>query len=256
MQATVGDLLKKIEEIAPAETAEAYDNVGLILGKKANPISRVLVALDATMEVAEEAERLGAELILTHHPLLFHARKKLTEEDPEAKVIYRLIRSGISLMSAHTNLDKTVHSGSMACVNLLGLKNVRQEGLLFLGELPEKMTASALKEKIAQHILPESRMFAEGEETVETLAVCGGAYDEGWVEAKALGAQALLTGEVRHHNALAAVMDGFVLYDAGHFGTEAPLVKPLCEYLQNWANDVQYSMMFFSSEVIPYGRTR
>ena len=255
MQITIFEILNHIEQIAPAETAEAYDNVGLILGRRDQKVSKVLIALDATMEVVEEAEKLGAQLILTHHPLLFHARKKLTEEDPEAKIIYRMIRSGIALMSAHTNLDKTEHSGSFACARLLGLQNVRQEGLLFVGELPEKMNAYGLKQKMNAVIMPDTRLYGDENTEITTLAVCGGAYDEGWLEAKALGAQALLTGEVRHHNALAAVMDGFVLYDAGHFGTEAPLVKPLCEYLQKWANDVQYDVTFFSSNVIPYGRT-
>ncbi|MBR2054572.1 MAG: Nif3-like dinuclear metal center hexameric protein [Clostridia bacterium] len=255
MQITICEILNHIEQIAPAETAEAYDNVGLILGRRDQNVSKVLIALDATMEVVEEAEKLGAELILTHHPLLFHARKKLTEEDPEAKVICRMIRSGIALLSAHTNLDKTFHSGSVACADLLGLKDVHQEGLLFIGTLPAKMTAFDLKQKMANVIMPDVRLYGDENIAIETLAICGGAYDEGWLEAKASGAQALLTGEVRHHNALAAVMDGFALYDAGHFGTEAPLVKPLCEYLQNWANDVQYDVTFFSSDVIPYGRT-
>lgn len=255
MQITVREILNHVEMIAPAETAEAYDNVGLILGRRDQKVSKVLVALDATMEVVEEAEKLGAELIITHHPLLFHARKKLAEEDPEAKIIYRMIRSGISLLSAHTNLDKTFYSGSAACANLLGLKNVRQEGLLFIGSLPKKLNTFELKQEIAKAIMPDVRLFGNENIQLETVAICGGAYDEGWLEAKACGAQALITGEVRHHNALAAVMDGFALYDAGHFGTEAPLVKPLCEYLQNWANDVKYDVTFFSSDVTPYGRT-
>lgn len=254
MQITIREILAHMEQIAPAETAEAYDNVGLILGCRDQKVSRVLIALDATMEVVEEAEMLGAELIITHHPLLFHARKKLTEEDPEAKVIYRMIRSGIALLSAHTNLDRTFHSGSAACARLLGLENVRQEGLLFIGELPEKKNAYMVKQEIQKAIMPDVRLFGDEGKAINTIAICGGAYDEGWMEAKACGAQALITGEVRHHNALAAVMDGFVLFDAGHFGTEAPLVKPLCEYLQKWADDVKYDVMFFSSDVIPYGR--
>jgi len=255
VQITIREILNHFEQIAPAESAEAYDNVGLILGRRDQDVTRVLVALDATMEVVEEAERLKAELIITHHPLLFHARKKLTEEDPEAKIIYRMIRSGIALLSAHTNLDKTCHSGSAACARLLEMKNVRQEGLLFVGELPVPMSSYELKQKISGTIMPDVRLFGDESKWINTLAICGGAYDEGWLEAKACGAQALITGEVRHHNAISAVMDGFVLYDAGHFGTEAPLVKPLCEYLQKWANDVQYDVMFFSSDVIPYGRT-
>ncbi len=255
MQAKIRDIEAIIKEIAPFETAEIYDNVGLILGDREKTVDKILIALDATMDVVEEAEKIGAQLIITHHPLLFHARKQLVEEDPEAKVICRIIRNGMSLISAHTNLDKTFHSGSAACAALLGLKNLRQEGLLFLGELEKPMTAAALQNEMNKKIMPQVRIFGRGDKEISTLAICGGAYDEGWAEAKALGAQAFLTGEVRHHNILSCVMEDFIMFDAGHFGTEASLVKPLCAYLQNRLNDVQYDVTVFSSGVTPYGRT-
>lgn len=254
MLAKVNDIYAMIEEIAPFETAEAFDNVGLLLGARNREVKRILVALDATMEVVEEAEKLGAELIVTHHPLFFRGRKQLVEEDAEAKVICRMIRSGISLISAHTNLDKTMLSGSAACARQLKLQNIRSEGFLFLGELEKAVTAEEMKTLIGQTIMPEVRLYGDGEKKIKTLAISGGAYDEGWQQAREMGADGLLTGEVRHHNALAAVMEGFVLLDAGHFGTEAPLVKPLAEYLQNRINDVQYDVTVFSSCVDPYGR--
>ncbi len=253
MQATVNDFLQKMDQLAPFETAEAYDNVGLILGRKEKLTSRVLVALDATMEVVREAQSIQADLIITHHPLLFHARKKLAEHDSEAKVICEMIRSDIALISAHTNLDQTIFSGSAACAHLLKLQNIRQEGLLFIGEC-EAIRASELRDDIAAKISPNVRIFGDEDKMVRSVAVCGGAYDEGWQEAEALGADAYITGEVRHHNAIAAVMAGMVMFDAGHFETEAALIKPLCVYLQNWINDVQYDVKVFASKVHPYGR--
>ncbi|MBQ2911666.1 MAG: Nif3-like dinuclear metal center hexameric protein [Clostridia bacterium] len=254
MQAKVSDFLAKLQEIAPFENAEAYDNVGLLLGKADAKVTKVLLALDATLEVAEEAKRIGAELIITHHPLMFHARKNLVEDDPEARVICALIRSHISLISAHTNLDKSIFSGSHACAEILGLKNIRQEGLLFLGETESELTAAILQERIAQLIDKDVRMYGDSSQKIRTLAICGGAYDEGWEEAAALGADAYLTGEVRHHNAIASVMAEQVMYDAGHFGTEATLIEPLCTYLQKWINDVKYDVLVFASKADPYGR--
>lgn len=254
MQAHVNDFINKLQEMAPFENAEAYDNVGLLIGHKERTVTRVLLALDATEEVVDEAVKLQAELIITHHPLFFRGRKNLVEDDPEARVICKMIRNNISLISAHTNLDKSAYSGSMACAELLGLENIRQEGLLFVGELPRKMKAAELLADIEHKIEPASRLYGDVNMNVSTLAICGGAYDEGWAEAKALGAQAYLTGEVRHHNAIAAVMDDFVLIDAGHFGTEATLISPLATYLQKWLNDVQYDVTVYASVSDPYGR--
>ena len=255
MSVTVRKIEELIGEIAPYETAESYDNAGLLLGSREQEITKVLIALDATMDVAEEAVRLGAQLIITHHPLMFHARKNLVEEDMEAKILCFLIRHHIALLSAHTNLDQTFYSGSAACARLLGMKNVRQEDFLFIGELPEEMTAERLRERISAILPAQARLYGGESIPVRTLAICGGSYDEGWKQAKALGAQAFLTGEVRHHNALEAAMNGFALLDGGHYGTEAPLVPYLAEYLQNRADVVEWGIEVYPSQSVPFGRS-
>ena len=241
-------------EIAPKETAEAYDNVGAIVGKRDARVNTVLVALDCTLDVVEEAAEKGADLIVTHHPLLFHARKDLLEEDPEGIILCELARRRINLIAAHTNLDQTELSGSACCARLLNLKNVRREGAyLFLGDLPVPLPAAALEKEISSAIRFPTRRYGSENAVIRTLAIAGGADDGDWLNAKALGAQALLTGEVRHHNALAAVMSGFVLFDGGHSGTEAPLVPVLAEYLQNRLNDVQYKVRVYPSLRAPFG---
>ena len=254
MFATVETLESLINEIAPFETAEAFDNPGLLAGRRDAKVTRILVALDATLDVVHEAERLGAELIVSHHPLFFHGRKNLVEEDPEAIILCEMVRSHIALISAHTNLDKTVFSGSAACAKLLGLENLRQDGYLFLGDLPEPISAAALKCAVEQRLHAPVRQYGgDAGSAVSTLAIAGGADDEDWENAKRLGAQVLLTGEVRHHNALAAAMSGFILFDGGHYATEAPLVPVLAEYLQKRLNDVKYDVRVFASECAPFG---
>ena len=254
MYATVKTIEDILNELAPVETAESYDNVGALVGRRDAQVTKILVALDCTWDVVQEAEKIGAELIVSHHPLLFNARKNLLEEEAEGRILYEMARKNLSLVSAHTNLDQTEYSGSAACAKLLGLQNIRKEtNYLFLGELESPMKASDLEKKISSAISFPVRCYGDGNAMISTLAIAGGADDGDWMEAKALGAQALLTGEVRHHNALAASMSDFVLFDGGHYGTEAPLVPFLAEYLQNCLNDVQYNVRVFPSQCAPFG---
>ncbi|MBQ6959467.1 MAG: Nif3-like dinuclear metal center hexameric protein [Clostridia bacterium] len=254
MFATVGWIENVLNEVAPAETAESYDNVGAIIGRRDAEVTKILVALDCTLDVVREAKELGAELIVTHHPLLFHPRKNLLEEDAEGRILCEMVRSHLSLIAAHTNLDQTELSGSASCARLLGLQNVRKEtNYLFLGEFEKPVKAEALEGKIARALSFPVRCYGDGGSLISTLAIAGGADDGDWQEAKALGAQALLTGEVRHHNALAASMSDFVLFDGGHYGTEAPLVPFLAEYLQKRLNDVQCNVRVYPSQCAPFG---
>lgn len=254
MSATVQMFENIFDTLAPFETAESYDNVGVLVGRRDQEVTKILVSLDATMEVVEEAIRLGAELIVSHHPLFFHARKNMVEEDPEARIVCKMIRNNLSLISAHTNLDQTNLSGSAACAKLLNLQNIRKEGFIFAGDLQTSMTADALRENISAVLPMNARLYGNTEKKIQTLAICGGAYDEGWEQAKRMGADALLTGEVRHHNALNAAMSDFVLLDGGHYGTEAPLVPYLGEYLQNHPDVVKYKIRVFMSHCAPFGR--
>ena len=254
MLATVQTIEDMLNEIAPVETAESYDNVGALVGRRDAPVSAILVALDCTLDVVREAKACGANLIVTHHPLLFHARKNLLEEDPEAKILCALVRENMNLVSAHTNLDQTFLSGSAACARLLQLQNLRKEGnYLFFGELESPASAAALEKKIAAALRFPVRRYGDENKQISTLAIAGDADDGDWTAAQALGAQALLTGEVRHHNALAASMSDFVLFDGGHWGTEAPLVPALAEYLQKRLDDVQYNVRVFPSQYAPFG---
>jgi len=254
VQANVEKILNLINEIAPFDTAEGFDNVGLLLGRRSQMVSKVLVTLDVTKETAKEAVRLGADLIIAHHPLLFRARKNITEEDPEGEILCELIRNKISLIAAHTNLDQTIWSGSACCAKQLELKNIRPEPpYLFLGELKEKCNAIELKDILTKNLGYPVRCYGDEHAVISTLAIAGGSYDEGWEQAMATGAQALLTGEVGYHTALTAMMSGFVLFDGGHYATEVPLVENLAAYLQKRLDDVQYNVRFYPSESAPIG---
>ena len=254
MYATVETIENMLQEFSPMETAESYDNVGAIIGRRDAEVTKILVALDCTLDVVREAKELGAELIVTHHPLLFHARKNLLEEDAEGRILCEMVRARLSMIAAHTNLDQTELSGSACCAKLLKLQNIRKASdYLFLGELDHPTKAMELENQIANALSFPVRRYGNGEQMISTLAIAGGADDGDWQAAQAIGAQALLTGEVRHHNALAASMSDFVLFDGGHYGTEAPLVPFLAEYLQKRLNDVQYNVRVYPSQYAPFG---
>lgn len=253
MSATAGKIEDILRGYAPFETAESYDNVGLLIGAHDREVKRILVALDCTMDVVKEAEQLSAELIVSHHPLFFHARRNMVEEDSEARIVCEMIRKGLSLISVHTNLDKTDLSGSASCAKLLKLQNVRQEGYLFIGDFKKEMTAEGVRRKMNTVLPFPVRVYGNNGKMIKTLAIGGGACDEEWSQAMAAGAQAMLTGEVRHHNALGAEMNGFVIFDGGHYGTEQPLVPYLTEYLQRSTDELNCGVQVVSSCVVPFG---
>ncbi len=254
-QLMVKNVLDWINEIAPFETAESYDNVGLLVGSMNAEVNKILVALDITPDVLNEAEEKGVQLIVTHHPLMFRGTKRILEDDYEGALISRMIRGHISMIAAHTNLDQSPeYSGSAALVKALNLQNVRQEGFMFVGDLPDApIRADQLRGRIMQIEKDAVYQFGCDDTLISTLGISGGAYDEGFEQARSMGAQAYLTGEVRHHNALAAIGTGFILYQGGHFGTEAPLVPLFAKALQNALNALKYEVVVYPSTRRPYG---
>lgn len=251
---TVYDILN---DFAPFDTAESFDNVGLLVGSAAARIERILVALDATPDVVEEAIEKGVQLIVTHHPLMFRGTKHILLEDYEGGLITKLLRSGINLIAAHTNLDQSESfSGSAVLSDMLGLCDVHCEGYVFVGSLPEPMTAEQLRRHISKTEEDAVYLFGDPLRTIKKLAISGGAYDEGYQQAHRMGADAFLTGEVRHHNALSAMGEGYILYQGGHFGTEAVLVPRLAKALQNALNALKYTVVVYPSSRLPYrGKT-
>ena len=146
---TIKDILEYFEEFAPVDTAMDFDNCGLLIGDKNKPVSRVLVALDITNEVVDEADRLGAELIISHHPVIFNAIKKLNSNS----VPYRLAQKNISAVCMHTNLDVSDTFGVNLCLaNAVGLKNTKlcsSGECLFIGELDTDIESFAKAVKTA-----------------------------------------------------------------------------------------------------------
>ncbi len=247
-EAYVKDIYRWLDSVAPFETAEAFDNVGLLIGSMDAPVRGIMVALDATETIVKEAAEKDVQLIVTHHPLMFHPIQHISADEHEGKVLSALLNHHMSLIAAHTNMDKTVYSGSACLAERLNLGAISQaDDYIFMIDLHEAMPACDLEAYLEKNMGRKVMRFGHGDTAVNRLAVAGGAYDEGYSKARAFGAQALLTGEVRHHNAIAAAQSGMVLFEGGHFETEVPMIAPLCDGLQKALDGLECQVRVFCS---------
>jgi dinuclear metal center YbgI/SA1388 family protein len=254
-KATIQAVYDWLDSAAPFESQEEFDNAGLQMGHPDQEVNGILLALDATPEVVEEAQRRGCELIISHHPLIFTPLASLRQDRYVPKVTGLLIKSGIGLIAAHTNLDKSTFSGSLAMMRQLRLRDIRQvDDYTVMGDLPGDLSSREVQALIAQTLDNPVVRYGAGEKRIKTLAAAGGAYSEGFSAALSAGADALLTGEVRHHHAVEAAANGLVLFEGGHFATERMMMAALAQGLQSGLDALKYNVQVDLSRQIPYLR--
>ncbi|MBR3763027.1 MAG: Nif3-like dinuclear metal center hexameric protein [Clostridia bacterium] len=249
---TVQQVYDFINDRAPFESQVAYDNSGLLVGDPARTVTGIHLALDVTPAVIDEAVSLGANLVVSHHPLMFSPINRLVETGYEAHLLCRLIREGISLISAHTNLDQAPGGINDVLAAAIGLENLSGEGFLRVGDLPRAMSAAQLAEHISQRLGDTVRLMGDGDRIVTRVGMCSGSGSDEWPQAAAQGAQAFLTGEAKHHHALEAAASGMIILEAGHHATEAPGIFALADALQNWENIVQCNVRVSKSAAPAY----
>lgn len=249
---TVQQVLDFINERAPFETQLAFDNSGLLVGDPQQEVTGVHVALDLTNKVIDEAIANGANLIVTHHPVMFSAIKRLVETNYEARLLCRLIRANISLIAAHTNLDQAVGGCNDVLAKTIGLTDIIGEGFVRVGTLPSSLTAGELATSIGEALGDVVRVMGDPSAVISKVGMCSGAGADEWPAAAAMGAQAFLTGEVKHHIALAASDAGMVMLEAGHHATEEPGIFALANALQNSALVVQCNVRVSTSRAKAY----
>ncbi len=253
-KATVRDIYDWLNTQMPFDTQEEGDNSGLLVGSMSQTVDSVLLTLDVTPHVLDEAAAHNAQLIIAHHPLMFAPVQAVTDDAYEGGLIARMIREHRSMISVHTNADQSAYSGTLAVANLLQLTNLRSEGAyLWAGDLPEAVTVHALCGQIANALGETPIAHGCTDRLVQRIAVAGGSYSQGYLEAAMVGAQVLVTGEVRHHHALYANAVGVTLVAAGHAETEMPMLPVLARGLQSHLNNVQYKVAVHVSSVHPYG---
>ena len=240
----INEFTTLMERIAPKELALDFDNPGLLIEPDHAEVSRVLVALDCTKAVAEEAVEWGADLVLTHHPLFFHPINKLAYSDPATAPACILLRNGIGLFAAHTNLDAAHGGVNETLCEMFGIREAIpfDEGVGRIGQLKMTETLAAFAKRVEQSLNARVSISGELEKPISRVAVMGGSGGNSVTQAAAQAADVLLTGELKHSDALDAQMLGLSLIVAGHYETEAIVLEPLMKRLQNECFDVQYKL--------------
>ena len=235
---TVADILQFVESLAPNYMKMDWDNVGLLCGSASTPVTKVLVALDPFEHVCREAADWGAELIVTHHPLIFVAPRAVTDETSIGRSIQCLCRSGISAINAHTNLDCAPGGVNDTLAAALGLGEIavihptgrdaqgRDWGLLRMGTVKEQPLMDFLAHVRNALGCPGLR-YVDGGKPVRRVAVGGGACADELVDAFQAGRDTFVTSDIKYNQFWDAQDLGMNLIDAGHFYTENPVTSIL-----------------------------
>jgi dinuclear metal center YbgI/SA1388 family protein len=244
--ALLGDVIAALEARYDPALAESWDAVGLVCGDPAEPVRRVLFAVDPTTAVVDEVVETGADLLVTHHPLLLTPVHGVPADDPRGRLVHRLIRAGAALFVAHTNADRAPdHGVNDALAAVLGLRNAvplesagadPRAGLGRIGQLERPLTLREFAE-LAAAVLPVTvggvRIAGDPERRIATVAVCGGSGGSLLGAAAAAGADVLLTSDVKHHPASdAGETPGPALCDVAHFASEWPWLPHAAEVLR------------------------
>ena len=231
--ATVADILEFIETLAPTHMKEDWDNVGLNCGHRDRPVTKILVALDPFTHVCREAKETGADLLVTHHALIWKPGF-ITDATVQGRNTLFLIESGIAHINAHTNLDIAPGGVNDVLAAKLGLENieivnpVNGIGLMRCGDVTEQ-TLDAFLTTVKENLGCDGLRYVSGGKPVRKVAVGGGSCAGGMAEVLAAGCDTFVTADVKYNQFWDAKDMGLNLIDAGHFHTENPVVSVLAE---------------------------
>lgn len=237
------EIYEYLDHIAPFDTQMDFDNAGFLVGDREAEVSRVMVALDVTGDVVREAGRKKCQLIVSHHPLIFHPLKSVVPQDPTQATVAQLLRRGMAVISAHTNLDVAPGGVNDVFMDVLGVKTLgilepmgsREDlgdyGLGRWGELSQPEEPKAFAARVKKALGTRSVRAVAGTRPVKKVAVCGGAGGDMVELAASMGMDTYVTADVKHHEFLAARALGITLLDAGHFATEDPAMDVLAQRL-------------------------
>lgn len=232
---TVADILAFLDTLAPRSLKMDWDNCGLLCGRPGREVHRILVALDPFDTVIDEAIRVKADLLVTHHPLIFRNGLMAVNEDTEAgRCVLKLVENGIAAINAHTNLDIApggINDVLAQTLGLNGIETIGEEGLLRRGTVPAQPLPQFLAH-VKQALGCDGLRYVDGRENVHIVAVGGGACADEMQEALAAGCDTFVTSDVKYNQFRTAFQLGLNLIDAGHFHTENPAMPVLRDKLQ------------------------
>ena len=236
------DIISMLEAQYPPSCAEDWDNPGLLLGRRDREVRKIFVTLDVTDETLEAAVKAGADMIVSHHPLIFGSIRQINDDSFLGRRLLRMAEAGISYYAMHTNFDiRGMADLNAAQLELLhcrpltvtGETEKGPEGLGRIGSLPSEISLGELAEKVRDRLgLEKVRLYGDPEKKVQLLAVCGGSGKSLVGDAIAAGAGAMVTGDIDYHTAIDCGAQGLSIIDAGHYGTESCFVAHVAAQLR------------------------
>ena len=263
--ATVREIYQYLDTRAPFSIQMDFDNAGFLVGRGDRSVNRILVALDITEEVAAEAAEAGAELIVSHHPVIFHPVKSLTDGDPTGRLLLTLAERGIAAICAHTNLDAVAGGVNDALAARLGLEDIEQlqpagvdsagrpYGIGRVGMTTGTLVyAPAFAAKVREALGANGVRYVDARRPVRRVAVGGGACGDMLSDALALGCDTFVTSDVKYNGFLDAKALGINLIDAGHYPTENVVCPVLCKWLEAGFPKVEILLSQRHKEVFSY----
>lgn len=253
------EVISKLEKLSPPMYAEPWDNIGLLVGRMDKEVNRIFIALDPTEEALEECITCGADMLVTHHPLIFAPVKCVNAEDFLGRRIMRLIQKDISCYAMHTNFDVKGMADAAADKMRLADRTVLEvthedglikEGMGRTGTLPRTMTLEECADYVKNCFqLKSVKVFGPMDKILKTAAIMPGSGKSSVEIAFQKGCDVLITGDMDHHGGLDAVAQGMAVIDAGHYGLEKIFISYLKEYLERETKGIT---IFTKSEKNPF----
>lgn len=255
------DIINIMEEYAKPTYAENWDNIGLMVGDENSIIKKILIALDITDDVIEEAINKNCNMIITHHPFIFKDIKSIKSSDVLGKRIIKLIENKINVYSAHTNLDVAKNGTNDTFANLLGLKNIEnlfppkaeeKYGLGRTGELDKSIKFSEFIKKVKKAIgLEKLVVCGELDANIKKIGICTGSGGEVDFISQAIKTKCdvYITGDLKYHNSQFGKDLGICLIDATHYASEVIVVPTICDYINKCAKRLNMNIECIESEI-------
>ena len=257
----VKDIIKEMEKLAPPFLKESYDNVGLMVGDEEKEVKKILLALDCTKEVINEAISNNIDLIITHHPLIFRKPSRIVMGDLQGEKIISLIKNDISLYSSHTNLDTVKGGINETIVKMLGfgeskiideVKNpeYKGSGIGRIVKLSEEKTPQDIIDLVKKKLNVNNLRVVIGDKLISKIAIINGSGQDYFGDAVRYGADCIITGDTTYHYASDYKEMGITIIDPGHFKTEWIIFLEVMKNIEDKFSSIEFIHSKVSSD--PY----
>ena len=249
----VKDIIDFIEQIAPPYLQEDWDNSGFLVGEKTAKVNGIMITLDVTSDVVNQAKNAGVNMIVSHHPVIFKPIKEIT--DVKNTLIYELIKNKMNVYCAHTTLDNANKGVNDCLAEALNLSDtvlleemVDGQGTGRIGNLPKTMNAKELAQYTKDALDSDYIRYADSGKKISKVAIVGGSGASFIEKSIQSGADALITGDIKHHDVLYCLEQDLTILDATHFATERLIKDRIFTHLQSKLNKLQYNIVLLKAD--------